>query len=195
MSDLYTRYCGVAAASLDRDSLVREDRRLTHPAATELRVIGLDVAKSATQYGVSAGYLDGAVCADLESADPTGEQRHLLLADIVISTGCLGYVTHRTIARLVDATEGQRPWMAHFAVRTFSFRDIERVLADRGYRTCQIGGPFRQRRFASVEEQSWALDVLRTSGVDPSGWESDGWMAANFYVSLPEGDEQFPASS
>jgi hypothetical protein len=60
-------------------------------------------------------------------------------------------------------------------------------LAELGYETASIPGVFRQRRFASEEEQAQILDTLSAAGVDPSGLESDGWLYAQLYVSRPRG--------
>ena len=190
MAELYDRYSGRDAHRRTRAALLARDRELVDSGepANRVRFLGLDASESALSYALEAGFLDGAVHADLENREPTGEQRaQLAAADLVISTGCLGYVTERTISRIIGSQEGCLPWMAHFTLRMFPFDPIAEVLAGAGYETVRRGGLFRQRRFATDEEQASVLDRLLDAGVDPSGLEADGWYYAQLYISRPRG--------
>ncbi|NKZ04722.1 methyltransferase type 12 [Actinomadura latina] len=190
MAELYDRYSGRDAHRQTRATLLSRDRELVRSGepADPVRFIGLDASDSALSYALDAGLLDGAVHADLENGDPTDEQRARLAAtDLVISTGCLGYVTERTISRIVGACEGRPPWMAHFILRMFPFDPIEETLAAAGYETVRRDGLFRQRRFATDEEQAGVLERLSDAGVDPSGLETGGWFYAQLYISKPRG--------
>jgi SAM-dependent methyltransferase len=186
MPQLYARYA--AAATLSRSELAASDRSLVAAGPGVARFVGLDVSGPALAYAVDAGLLAAAVRADLEEGEPTGEQAAVLGgADLVVSTGCFGYVTDKTLGRVLDACGDARPWMAHFVLRMFSFAPVLEDLAELGYETVQIERPFRQRRFATAEEQSQVLDALGTAGIDPSGLESDGWLYAKLHVSRPRG--------
>ncbi|MEV0074387.1 hypothetical protein [Amycolatopsis sp. NPDC050768] len=126
-----------------------------------------------------------AIHADLEQDDPTPEQQDLLAGvDLVISTGCVGYVTDKTIARVAH---GSRPWMAHFVLRMFSYDPVAASLAELGYQSVGVDGVFRQRRFASAEEQTQIVETLSSAGMDPEGLETDGWLYAQLYISRPAG--------
>jgi hypothetical protein len=191
IDELYERYGAAAAAGLARDQLLDDDRDFVrsrrHPDRT--RFLGLDCSGPALSYALAAGMLDGAVEADLERGTATGKQRTQLAdADLVISTGCLGYVGERTIRQVADAAAesgGRLPWMAHFVLRMFSYDPIAESLRELGYETVHVEGLFKQRRFASAREQSLVLDNLSAAGVDPRGLEADGWMYAQLYLSLP----------
>lgn len=188
MDELYDRYSGRDAHRRTRAALLSRDRELIRSGepANNLRFFGLDASEQALSYALEAGFLDGAVHADLEDAEPTDEQRaQLAHTDLVISTGCLGYVTERTISRIIEAQEGRRPWMAHFVLRMFPFDPIAETLAGAGYETVRRDGLFRQRRFATPEEQSLVLDRLADIGVDPGGLEADGWFYAQLHISKP----------
>ncbi|MBE1579185.1 class I SAM-dependent methyltransferase [Amycolatopsis roodepoortensis] len=181
MERLYDHYRD--CESLSRDELIARDRRMV--ATDSVRFIGLDASAPALDYALAAGFIDEAIHADLESEDPTEEQRALLAdVDIVISTGCVGYVTEKTLVRIAREN---RPWMAHFVLRMFSYRPVAESLADFGYETTGIDGVFPQRRFASDEEQSQILDNLSVAGVDPRGLEDGGRLYARLYVSRPNG--------
>ncbi|XVQ09832.1 class I SAM-dependent methyltransferase [Spirillospora sp. CA-255316] len=190
MDELYDRYSGPGAAELGIEELLERDREMVRSRAGSrtTRFVGLDASEPALSYAVRAGFLDAAVHADLEENDPTGPQRErLAAADVVISTGCIGYVTERTIGRIVAAAQenGRRPWMAHFVLRMFPFDAVEETLAAAGYETVRADGVFRQRRFATAEEQSQVLDTLAGVGVDAGGVESEGGLYARLHISRP----------
>jgi carnitine O-acetyltransferase len=185
MDDLFDLYCD--SDDVSRDDLLARDRELVRSRTSPARFIGLDIAQSALTYATRAGYLDDAVQADLEHHDLTTDQRRRLAGiDLVISTGCLGYVGVRTLSRVL-AVSKRRPWMVHFVLRMFPFDEIAAGLAGHGYETALFGQVFKQRRFISREEQSQVLDTLLRVGVDPSGLETEGWLYAQLYVSRPRG--------
>ncbi|WP_280436694.1 class I SAM-dependent methyltransferase [Nocardia carnea] len=169
------------------DLIARDRDRVRRATALPgVRFIGMDASAPALDYARAAGLLDTVVHADLEAADPTDEQRAILAtADLVISTGCIGYVTEKTLVRIATADPDRRPWMAHFVLRMYGFGPIEAELDALGYRTRRMPGEFAQRRFASDAEREQVLDTLTTNGIDPTGLESEGRLYANLYVSRP----------
>ncbi|MCQ4079502.1 class I SAM-dependent methyltransferase [Streptomyces sp. RB6PN25] len=203
MDELYDRYGngganGGASGGIDartREALLAHDRELSRSRRPALRTrfVGLDASASALAYALEAGFLDDAIHADLEEHDPTPLQRARLAGtDLVISTGCLGYVTERTLTRVVRAQSGGRPWMAHFLLRMFPIDPVDRALARLGYRTVPVGEAVRQRRFASAEEQELVLGTMSSAGVDAKGMEEEGWLYAQLYISRPSGPEDTP---
>nr|WP_184906206.1 class I SAM-dependent methyltransferase [Amycolatopsis umgeniensis] len=185
MEELYDHYAGVE--SLSRDDLIAHDRRLVERLAVGdgVRFIGLDTSAPALDYALAAGFIDEAIHADLENEEPTEEQRALLAdVDIVISTGCVGYVTEKTLVRIAREN---RPWMAHFVLRMFSYDPVATSLGRLDYETTGVDGVFRQRKFASEEERTQILDNLSVAGVDPRGLEDDGRLYARLFVSRPNG--------
>ncbi|QUH03334.1 class I SAM-dependent methyltransferase [Saccharopolyspora erythraea] len=188
IDDLYEHYCDQGADERDRDWLLARDRELVRSRGTDagMRFVGLDSSGPALSYALSAGFLDGAVHADLETRDPTpGQRAEIARADLVISTGCVGYVGERTLSAVAGAHGVRKPWMAHFVLRMFPFDPIADRLAEAGYETESLPGLYRQRRFASPEEQSQVLDTLSRAGVDPRGLEAEGWFYARLFVSRP----------
>ncbi|MFF0488255.1 class I SAM-dependent methyltransferase [Nocardia sp. NPDC004068] len=169
-----------ARIARDRDRLAAGDRR------PDVRFVGVDASAPALDYAVAAGLLHDAVHADLETDDPTESQRRVLAsADLIVSTGCIGYITDRTLLRVVRAHGSRLPWMAHFVLRMFDFEPIARRLAELGYRVERRPGTFRQRRFASEGEQARVLNTLSDKGIDPTGLEADGWLHAELFVCMP----------
>jgi SAM-dependent methyltransferase len=188
MEDLYLRYG--AAEVEDPEKLLARDRDLyAEPADAALEMIGVDPADRAISYAVDVGLLDAGVATNLEQADPTAEDVAAIEnADLIISTGCIGYVTETSLERLLETSLDSRPWMAHFVLRMFDFGASEDMLRSHGYVTEKLPGLFRQRRFASEEERQHVLDNLRKLGVDPTGAEADGWYVAELHVARPEED-------
>lgn len=187
MDELYERYGGVDV-SAQREDLLARDRAMVaarrRPGGP--RLIGLDVAEPALSYACSAGFVDEAVLADLERDEPTPAQRaQLATVDLVVSTGCIGYVTEKTIARIVEAGGDRPPWMAHFVLRMYPFNRVEEYLADLGYTTERDERVFKQRMFVSPEERAQVIETLTEVGVDPRGLEADGWLYAQLFISRP----------
>jgi hypothetical protein len=185
---LYERYSGPEAEARTCGALLARDWDLVRSRGrwNRVRFVGLDVSSPALSYAHLAGFIDDAVHANLEEDDPTEEQRELLGGtDLVISTGCVGYVTGRTLSRVAKANGRRMPWMAHFVLRMFPFEPVADSLAGLGYETVNLGRVFKQRRFVSPEEQSLVLDRLSSIGVDPRGLEADGWLYAQLYISRP----------
>jgi carnitine O-acetyltransferase len=192
LDELYRRYADPAARSLDRGRLLDRDRAFVRTrgrsegAAGPVRFVGLDNSGPALAYARAAGFLDDAVHADLEHHDATPGQRAVLAtADLVVSTGCVGYVGERTLRQVAQAHPDRRPWMAHFVLRMFPYGPVADSLRPLGYETVPVEGLHRQRRFASPREQAQVVARLRDAGVDPDGLEADGWLYAQLHLSLP----------
>jgi len=191
MSDLYHRYCDGDAGTVPTRALLARDQETIRARnyCPGTRFVGLDTSLPALSYATGAGFLTDAVHGDLESSDPTAQQRRqLAVTDLIISTGCIGYVTGKTISRVLDANDGRRPWLAHFVLRMFPFDPVADCLAGYGYETIGFEHAFKQRRFASRQEQAQVLANLAEVGVDPHGLEEDGWLYARLFVSCPRGE-------
>ena len=156
-----------------------------HP---DILVTGLDQAESAVAFAEEAGLLDKGLAVNLETESlPEAAIENLAQVDLMISTGCVGYVTEKSFERLLPAvTQGQSPWMGNFVLRMFPFDSIEETLKDWGYVTEKLEGrTFIQRQFASDEEQDQVLEQLRNQGIDPAGKETEDHLLAEFYLSRP----------
>ncbi|RMI32293.1 class I SAM-dependent methyltransferase [Nocardia stercoris] len=173
----------------DTATHIARDRELlaTRDLLPDVRFIGMDIAAPALEYATAAGLLHDYVHADLESGEATPAQRELLAsADLVVSTGCVGYVTERTLLQVARASGQRLPRMAHFVLRMFSFEPMARQLADLGYRIERVPGTFPQRRFASEAERDQVLKSLHAKGIDPTGCEADGWLHAELFLCVPD---------
>ncbi|MGE0627946.1 MAG: class I SAM-dependent methyltransferase [Hyphomicrobiaceae bacterium] len=161
-------------------------------------VIGLDVSAPAIDYAKRAGLLDNGVAADLESG-PLGAIGNCVVegTNLIISTGCIGYVGSRTFEHLLAAIGQPSPWIASFVLRTFGFDAVEKMLSTKGYVTEKLEGvTFVQRRFHSAQEAEDSVKIVRRRELDPAGKEAEGLLHAEFYLSRPASDvEAEPLSS
>jgi hypothetical protein len=194
LEQLFEHYRRLAASGDDRASCVAADRRwLRRQPARPYDFIGVDCARNALDYALEAGLIDAKIVGNFEAAPLSASQRlRIGGADLIMSTGCIGYVSERTLAALMDAAEPGEPWMAHCVLRMFPFEPIGELLAARGYRTLRSRRPVRQRRFASRVEQQKALERLDGLGVDTRGHEADGWYYADLYLSRPQAAADLP---
>lgn len=164
------------------------------PLRERIRMVGIDIAERAIAYANAIGALDIGFPIDLENEDmPPRLRREVETADLIVSTGCVGYVTERTFSRLALAMADQqkKPWVASFVLRAVDYSRIARELSRAGLVTEKLEGvTFVQRRFADVAEMEATLEILRRRGVDSTFHESRGLMHAEFYLSRPPEDIQ-----
>jgi hypothetical protein len=190
---LRQRYIEPALQSLSSVDMLELDRAYYRawPKTRDVRVIGLDISENAIRYAAGCGILDGGLAIDLENRDPTPEEAKLLSGvDIIVSTGCVGYVTNKTFQRLAKVVSGPHaPWVASFVLRMFPYDEITATLADRGLVTEPYEGTtFVQRRFADPEEMEATIRAVEARGLDSYGRETDGFYHANLFISRPPAD-------
>jgi SAM-dependent methyltransferase len=153
--------------------------------------IGLDASQPAVDYGQAVGLLESGVVRNLEQDELSAEeQARIADTDVILSTGCIGYVTEVTYQKLIQALPN-KPWVISFVLRMFPYEPFIRVLADHGLVTEKLTSTsFAQRRFRDADEFQSTLQVLRERGVDPSGIESQGLLHAELWVSRPAEEVQ-----
>ena len=193
MTDLYQHWGQKTLTGNPPEDIVERD--LHHFANLEetndIGVTGLDQSENAIKFAEDVGLLDEGLAINLETEPLPGSAKDdLATVDLVVSTGCVGYVTEKTFDRLLPAvTQGHSPWMANFVLRMFPFETIEQTLDAQGYVTEKLEGhTFIQRQFASAEEQEQVLERLHEQGIDPSGKEAEGNLLAEFYLSRPRNE-------
>lgn len=153
----------------------------------DAKFTGVDVAKEAAGYAKAVGLIDEAIVENLEE-QPLSDAAAAALADadLIITTGAVGYVTERTFTRIIDAVEGTPPWVAAFSLRQFPFDAIAEELKSFGLATEKLEGRhFPQRRFRDAEEQAGAVAAIEALGLDPTGLETAGRYFAEFHLAKP----------
>lgn len=193
LADLYDHYADPALAELSADELAARDHRFyaEHRRPDAPSVLGLDTADRALGYGRAVGLLDAGWTENLESDEPSDDLSHGLSdVGLVTISGGVGYITERTFERVFGAfPSGSAPWVAAFVLRMYSYDRIAATLARHGLVTEQLSDTtFKQRRFASSDEQSATIRAVRARGFDTSGKEDDGWLHCDFFLSRPADD-------
>jgi SAM-dependent methyltransferase len=186
LARLAQRNADLAAEGLTTDELAELDRRyLKAWPRKPMTVVGLAVSEPAIAYAKRVGAIDDGAAVDLETGKLTGRAREMLHdVDLIISTGCVGYVTERTFSKIIEAIEGPPPWVASFVLRMYAYTAIERVLARAGLVTQKLdGATFVQRRFHSERECRDVLECLEGNGISTESKESEGLFHAEFYLS------------
>lgn len=193
MTELYDHWNQPRLAEASPDEIVEYDRRFfaNMDRRDGIAVLGLDQAAHAVAYAEAVGLLDAGITANLEIEPlPDGAHEKLADVDLVISTGCVGYVGEATFDRIMPAVTRNTPaWMSNFVLRMFPFDAIAERLARHGYVTEKLDGEtFVQRRFASREEETQVVEQLRQVGMDPGPELESGCLLAELYVSRPAAD-------
>lgn len=185
------RYARREMRVISSETLVRLDRNFyaSWPDVGLARFIGLDISAPAINYATGVGLLEHGVVADLETGTLSAEGARIVRsADVIMSTGCIGYVTEKTFGKILDATD-ERPWIISFVLRLFPFDSLAATFAKYGLVTERLAGAtFIQRRFRDAEEFESTLATLATLGVDATGLESEGLFHADLILSRPEAD-------
>jgi hypothetical protein len=181
----YARHEMAAVAPLE---LARLDRNFyaSWPEIGKAEFIGLDVSEPAIEYACNVGLLKAGVATDLERTTlRPHEVQNVRRANIILSTGCIGYVTEVTYRRILDSLD-RLPWVISFVLRMFPYDRLAETLEAYGLVTERLAGAtFVQRRFRDVDEFKRTLEILAERGIDTQGFESEGRFQAELYVSRP----------
>ncbi|MDE0411907.1 MAG: class I SAM-dependent methyltransferase [Gammaproteobacteria bacterium] len=195
MEDLYARWDMDHRAEDSCREIIRSDQEFFENMHQDgkLEIIGIDSARNAVNFAEETGLVDTGLAVDLES-EPVSEpvEDGLASTDLLMSTGCVGYVTEKSFERLMPAVSREPPaWIANFVLRIFPYQPIQDCLASWGYETEKLEDrTFLQRRMASPDEQEKVIRQLRDRNIDPSGQEADGNLVAEFFLSRPTEEVQ-----
>ena len=187
---LRQRYTSPVLQSVDADRLIELDRNFysSWPRVDGVNVVALDISENAVRYAQAVGAADIGLVADYENRDPTPEEAEALAnVDLIVSTGCVGYVTANSFRRIARATRsGRKPWVVSFVLRMFPFDNIEIALSEFGLATEKFeSATFVQRRFANREEMEATVLAVEKRGIDTRGHEAEGLYHAELFVSRP----------
>lgn len=167
------------------------------PPACDVRAVGLDSSKPAIRFAVDAGLLDGGIARDFErpGTSPTEDEcAWFRSCNLLISTGAIGYVTERTLDKVLlhlgkDYPGDFGPFAVVTILRMFDISPIETVFEERGFTFGPVPGVrLPQRRFTDGEERQKVLSLLHDRGIDTREWEDRGKLYADLYIAAP-GDQ------
>lgn len=188
---LRRRYARREVAALSSAELARLDKNYYAgwPDVGLARFIGLDSSAPAINYAKRVGLIEHGIVADLETSDLGAEDaRALENVNVILSTGAVGYVTEKTFSKVLNAVP-RSPWIVSFVLRMFPYDSFAELFAEHGLVTERLASAvFVQRRFRDLDEFEKSLQELTARGVETDGFEADGLLRAELYVSRPESD-------
>jgi hypothetical protein len=190
-TSLLQRYARREMMDIASDELIEFDKRFfaSWPDIGLARFIGFDVSDDAIRYANRTGLHHAGVIGDLETNHLSREQIETIApANVLLSTGSIGYVTAQTYRKLLDAI-GEGAWAISFVLRMFPYDDFIAAFAEHGMVTEKLtSATFIQRRFRDEDEFSQCLSSLGGRGIDTQGFEADGLFHAELFLSRPMAD-------
>ncbi|MER9408353.1 hypothetical protein NKI36_30715, partial [Mesorhizobium caraganae] len=187
LDDLYAAYLEPSGSLSRRQEIEHRAFFRDRGLRDDIQFVGVDPSFRAVKYARNMGLLEAGITADLETRDLTADERCVLAdADIIISTGCVGYATERTFARVYEASATSRPWVVAFAMHPFSYDGIAAALRGFALET-KVADRFRQRqrRFSTSTERQAILKAMTKLGMEDRLERTTGYIFASCYISAP----------
>ncbi|MER9599658.1 hypothetical protein [Mesorhizobium sp. M0244] len=187
LDDLYAAYLKASGSLSRRQEIEHRAFFRDRGLRDDIQFVGVDPSFRAVRYAKNMGLLEAGITADLETRDLTVNERCVLAgADIIISTGCVGYATERTFARVYEASATSRPWVVAFVMHPFSYDDIAAALRGFALET-KVADRFRQRqrRFSTPTERQAILKAMAKLGMEDRLERTTGYIYASCYISAP----------
>lgn len=158
---------------------------------TPMRVVGLDLSERAVRFGLDSGLLDGGIARNFEAPDvlPDDDERAWLRGcNLMISTGAIGYVTERSLDKLLpelglDHSGETGPTAVLSILRVFDPAPIRAAFERAGWSFERIDGVLLpQRAFADAAERDAMIAQIEARGLDTAELEQLGVMYAGLFV-------------
>ena len=165
---------------------------------SKLNFYNIDISAQALKFSEEAGLCKGSLCVNLENDNPNMPEEFFPI-DLVIATGCVGYIGYRSFGRLfeilneyqakVESTQKSpriTPIFAFSILRIFPIDKITRAFDYYGLALKKSEmEPICQRRFVNEDEMQQTISLLQDSGIATSNLEEMGSFFADFYVGCP----------
>lgn len=161
------------------------------PKRKNIIFYGIDISENAIHYATTVGLLEAGTAVNLESS----EHDYSVLAvipqqlDLVVSTGCVGYITDITFSKILNHVGNHsKPIFVSFVLRAFDFEKISDMFQSFGYVTHQVTSQtFVQRKFSNKFEQDRIISLLKSRArSDLNGFlpETGGYYHAELFLSF-----------
>ena len=115
--------------------------------------------------------------------------------DVVIATGCIGYIGYKAFSNLLKVIKNRQsnsiesetdyiaPIFAFSVLRMFDMDDIKEVFEMNDYSIVKSDiKSIRQRNFSDPKEKAQTISILHDMGIDTEKYEDDGNFYADFYI-------------
>lgn len=190
-SQLFDRYTSPAILNLSPEEVIVMDENYfkSWPIDRDIKFIGLDTSAHALNYAQQTGIIEDKICVNLEEEELSDHHKKLLQqVDLIISTGCIGYITFKTFQKIMNCyTPDNAPWVASFVLRMFPYSPINEVLKRYSLTTEKLKGTtFIQRRFESQNEFEETIKILKSQKKAVRDKEEKGFFHTEFFLSRPQ---------
>ena len=197
MPEIYGRYGARRWQPEDRRRYWEQDaayfgaRRAEHAA---FEIGGIDIAENAVAYAAALGFVDRDFPENLVDDAPSAALRQFLEgAHLVVESGALGVMLPAAFARVLDCAGEARPWFIYCPRPDVNWSALERLWAERGYRTESfLGAPVRYRRPQNEQERADMLRRSRGLGKPDEAIMQGGYLLVDMTLARPEADSGNP---
>ena len=158
----------------------------------------IDISEEALKFSEDMNLCERGMNVDLEA-----EKLDLLGSfpkiDLVIATGCIGYIGYKAFANLLKVIKNRQsnyikskkeyvaPIFAFSILRMFDMEDIEEVFEMHDYSIVKSDiKPIRQRNFSDPKEKDQTISILHDMKINTEKYEDDGNFYADFYIAKPK---------
>jgi len=189
ISELYRYYTNPIRFQLSESSCRNLDYTWFHESDFDknLQFIGLDNAKQAVDYAIESKLIETGIYTDLEKF-PLSEIEHANLQDIdlLISTGCIGYITEITFSKILPSFKNiDKLWGAIFVLKMFDTSELNKLLTLYNLALVSTGITVKQRKFASIDEKKTMIDFIERRGLRTELERQQNNLFAELFLILP----------
>ena len=154
----------------------------------------IDISEEALKFSEEMNLCERGMNVDLET-EKSNLLESLPKIDVVIATGCIGYVGYKAFQNLLKViknrqsnsieseTEYVSPIFAFSVLRMFDMHDIKEVFEIYDYSIVKSNiKPIRQRNFSDPKEKTQTISLLHDMKINTKKYEDDGNFYADFYI-------------
>ncbi|NEP02279.1 MAG: hypothetical protein F6K58_27210 [Symploca sp. SIO2E9] len=189
ITELYQHYTSPSRLELTKTLRRDLDYYWLHQSSFDkkLQFLGLDISKAAIDYSVGCQLLEAGICADLENQPlPRDQYSKLLDINLLISTGCIGYITEVTFDKILAAVGNpDKLWSGVFVLRVFDFSKFNRVLDKYHLVPIKTRVTIKQRKFSSVSEKKHMIELIEQQGLSAELEKISDHLFAELFLIVP----------
>ncbi len=167
------------------------------PENDALNFYQIDISEPALNFSEDMGLCKKGLNVNLET-EKLDLPQELSQIDMVIATGCIGYIGYKAFSNLLEVIKNQQttsksetklvtPVFAFSVLRIFDMNKIQKTFDYYGYSLLKSElKPISQRHFSDTDEKSQTISLLHGKGIDTKEYEDDGNFYADIYVASPK---------
>jgi hypothetical protein len=143
----------------------------------------IDISEEALKFSEEMNLCVRGMNVDLE-AEKLNLLGSLPKIDIVIATGCIGYIGYKAFANLLKVIKNRQSNSIESETdRMFDMEDIEEVFETYDYSIVKSDiKPIHQRNFSDPKEKAQTISLLHDMEINTKKYEDGGNFYADFYV-------------